>query len=549
MESDESVLWSDHNMVNGAVRRSSLPSIAGSVDCEAPFLTGSWFKFGILLTAAFGLRAVLLGLLGPGRDEVAYWYWSWHHLDASYSALTLGAIRLATGLGGDAVFWVRFPSFVAGILSVFLLVKWMGSLGGSTQAKAWGALLLAVTPWQGYVGSVAHPDAFLTAFTLGFAWSAERCLAERRRKGQWLCIASCFAAAAALSKLTGVLVLGAAAVLLARAGMRAPRAAGISALILGAAAAALALHFDASLTRALRSFGTFAPDLPWSAKFASLGAEFLVLAGPALLFVGGNGLRRKLTRSPLHWSPGELLGASWIAAFTMAYLLWGSAKANWFLPGLLLLVPREVIREADGDGSKFGRRLPGFVAGSAVLSVTLAFLVCLPRFPRIWQNIRSSPALASWDATYAIHAGDREREVSPTTSWTDRFLEFSDDRPVDPRVRTSLDQGLRTFVSDDYGLAFEIAFRTGRDARVVLPWDPVFASTCGWPTRSEMAGWPGTSVPAALFVSRRPPPREELRARFDSLEVVAPPGAGREGSGPEFAPLHVVGCFGYRGGP
>ncbi len=37
-------------------------------------------------------RILLAATLAPGRDELAYWYWAWHGLDASYSLVAAGAL-------------------------------------------------------------------------------------------------------------------------------------------------------------------------------------------------------------------------------------------------------------------------------------------------------------------------------------------------------------------------------------------------------------------------------------------------------------------------
>jgi hypothetical protein len=152
--------------------------------------------------------------------------------------------------------------------------------------------------------------------------------------------------------------------------------------------------------------------------------------------------------------------------FFVAFFVLGQAKSNWFLPAFVLLLPSAAASE---------KRLRGHGV-SLALSLLLVLGWTLPAVPGVWSALVARlPAAAN--ASYERHLGERERDVSPTRSWASRVEEYHRSSAVDDaqRVLAGIDGPI---VSNDYGLAFQVAHRLGRDRLVRLPWDPVFAGTC-----------------------------------------------------------------------
>lgn len=478
---------------------------------------GTW-----VLAALLAVRAALALTLELGRDEAAYWYWAWHGPDASYSLVTGLAVRASTALLGDSPPAVRLPAVIAGALSVVALVAACRRAGTGRSAALAGGVALAAAPAASLAGTIVHPDAFLLLFAVLFAERAAAVAREGPGRGR-LAGAAAAAALAALSKLPGALFLLPAAFLVAR--HRGDRAALPAGAVLVAAAAVLGAGADPDLLRGVREFGRFAPGLTAGDRAILLAAELVAWCGPALLLAGAAGaiaLRRPEARTAWPaWSAAALL-----LAFFAGFAAAGQAKANWFLPGLALLVP-PAVRQAEAAGRLAPLRAAG--AGSALLALAVAGALALPARPDLWNRVAGGDRARQAAGLYTGHVGDREAQVSPTRSWVERAEEFRERPGDDPRVA-----GAGILAGPDYGLAFRIAHAVGRRTRVLLPWDPVFARSCGGDLE------PGADV---LFVSSGAAPPADWAALFREVEELPP---GPAASGPA-APFRAWSCRSWTG--
>lgn len=482
----------------------------------------------ILAVFLLALRGALAGLLGPGRDELAYWYWAHHALDTSYSLVTTGAIWLATSLFGDGPAAIRLPGLLAGGLTVAIVGRSVRALGGSFGAAALAMLAVTASPWQGYVGTVAHPDAFLSLFVVGYAAAAMRLRQESESEsaGALIALAAC-AGLTAWTKLTGAILLAPALWLAWRCRRAQPAGSVTAALIIVGVAASLLATLDVELLRGLRAFGTFDGRTGPLGRVGIIAAKLVGFGGPALLLLAGFGAHA-LARSGRRgrWPLGGA-AALWIGFFTL-FLFVGQAKANWFLPALLWLVPPGAValeagvRGAAGGGSEVpfaARATRGAAYFTFALSVLGAGVWALPHAPTVWPRVVAAPAVQRIDGTYAQHVGPREAEVSPCRTWTARLAEYGPPPPLDSRIRAALEAPSASpprLTSHDYGLAFALAWRYGRDVKVHLPWDSVFRRSSGSPLAAgESTIWVSTAQDA---------PPADWAAGFASVAEISPPG-------------------------
>jgi hypothetical protein len=468
----------------------------------------------LLVLGLFSVRIALAGIARPGRDELAYWYWAWHSLDAGYSLVTLSAVRISTTLCGDGAWAMRLPGLLAGVASAFLFHRIARRGGGDPGTAAWLTLAFVASPWQGYVGGVVHPDAFLG---LGLLLFADGVTAGERRGAGRIATGACLAG---LSKLTGALLLPVAAVtLLRRGGTRGRRIAAAGALLL--VAGLFAVSVQPGTLRGVEQLGTFAVGTPRGAVLALGLLEAMVLAGPALVGLAAAGVR--VGRGPLRW-----LAASWIA-FHVAFALLGQSKGNWYLPAFVALAAAAAVGAVGAVGAveaavpggrgsgrpatatPGGRHVPGWLppaaVASAALSLTLATLAVLGAGSARDGTTHLPVAL---DRSYARHVGAREAEVSGARTWSERFAEYVA-VPPDVRWPEDVPPGSIRLVGHDYGLLCGLAHSIGRSAGILLPWDPVFTPEVH-PIR------PGEDV---LWVDPAPPP-SAWASGFRRAEVVPP---------------------------
>ncbi|MEZ5064731.1 MAG: hypothetical protein R3B81_08330 [bacterium] len=472
----------------------------------------AWLPFA-LLVAVMAARAVLAWRLAPGRDEVAYWAWA--HLGEGYSPALTTTIRIATNAFGDSARAIRSPSVIAAAAAPFLLAAIIRARGASISIAGWTALALAASLGGAWAGIVAHPDAWLLLAAAGFAATA-----DARRPGVG---PAASAALAALSKPVGGLLGFPAAWLAIRRFRSAPAPSLLSLLILAIGAVLVANRLDSETRRGLAELGRFAPDVGLVGRFAWTALELVANAGPGLLYVAGVGAFRGRRDDVV-----RLTGLGWLAVFA-AFLLAGQAKANWFLPGLVLLAPAGA--DALGRAGR-ERRLAALTLASTGWLLAVGALIAEPGWS---DRLRRWPAL---DRTYAIHVGPREGAVSSARRWSERLREYDELPARDARVTEALERGA-ILGSGDYGLAFGLAWAYGRRATgsppgVWLPTDPVFATGTGdLPLDAEVV-WVeprGARPPAAVVAAFR-----EFRA---AAAVPAEPGIEPG--------LEVFHGIGYRG--
>jgi hypothetical protein len=464
-----------------------------------------------VLAALLVLRVVLAADAGLGRDESAYWYWAHHGLDASYSLATVGAVRLATDLLGDSPLAARLPSLLAGMLAVLGMARTVQRLGGSGRAAVAAAIVLASVPTLSFSGAFVHTDTFLV---LGVVWFGERAAAiaaDGATRGRLLGLVLAMALAA-YSKLTGALLAPAAAWILWQH-RRAPGAV-LAAAAMGLAGAGLVASADPRILAGIREFGRFAPTVPRGDRLLHFLGENLVWGGPALIAAAAAGaLRLRAAEARARW-PVSAAVVVWVAFFG-AFALAGQAKANWLVPAMVLLVPSGVLAWEARRRPAWGTPLVGL---AALITAGQAAAILLPGQPAIWETVREAGWARTVAPTYAAHAGEREQRVSPTRTWIERAEEFREPAATDPRLQAI--PAPLVLASDDYGLAFRIAHDLGRDVRVLLPEDPMFARVSG----GEPA--PGTDV---RYVSRLSGPPAAWGAAFEELrELPAPPGGFKD---------------------
>ncbi len=455
------------------------------------------WTFGALLAALTAARFALAAGWAPSRDEAAYWYWAWHGVDASYSLVTVGLVRIATALLGDGAFAMRLPGLVAACATVAGTVAAARRLGTTRRTALAVGAAVAASPWHVYTGTVVHPDAFLgaAAALLGWALTAPP---------RWIAAAGAVSVAA-LAKLPGALLAAPLLPALLRWRARAGVTAAVAG-VFGATAALLLADADGSILRGVREFGRFGPGVGPAERVGWTVLEIVLATGPALLLAAGAGAwAMRGSEARARWPAADAAAA--LLAFFGAFALAGQTKGNWFAPALVLLAPPGAAAlERRGSGSL----LRGTALAGAVVALAGAWIAGQPA---VAARLAKAAPLAALDASYARRVGAREATVSPDRTWSARAADLAGEPGVDARVRAALDEGAVAIASDDYGLVFAVARQIGRDTRVWLPFDPIFARTCGEPPRA------GEEV---VYVSRSPNGMPPALARaFASCEPVA----------------------------
>lgn len=386
-----------------------------------------------LIGAAFALRITLLFLPELGRDEAAYLYWTWHPRP-DYAPLFQLQLLLAR-LVSDAPWFLRSTQLVLAGTSVWLFGQWLRERGAVPCA---GAAAVATLPWLVFAGGIVHPDGLLVTGLLVFALGAER-------KTAWLVVVG--AGLAAGAKLTGFVAVAVGLVWLARR-----RAWGPFATLL-AATGMLAALLEPATFAAARDFARIDQG-----PFARVGLLLLevVLIGGTLLWT------MRLRRGPV-----ALTGSMIVAGFALAAVMTGQVKANWILPGLLLLwstsIPRGVLVGAALVSTlTSGAMVTGYVAPGLAASAERRLGPLAPDYPTV--------------------AGTREARVASARTWADYLAGFHAhfDWPDLPAIPDEI-------VSDDYGIACRLALACPAGVPVVVvPGDPLFEREPGPPAARRL---------------------------------------------------------------
>ena len=386
-----------------------------------------------LVGAAFALRIVLVLLPELGRDEAAYLYWTYHpRLDyAPLFQLQLFLARLIS----DAPWFLRSTQLVLGGLTVWLFGQWLRERGTIPCA---GAAAIATLPWLVFVGGVLHPDGLLVTGLIIFALGLE----SRR---PWPVAAGALMAAGA--KLAGLVAVCVALVWLAQ--RRAWRAFTVLAL----ATAALAMLLEPATFVAARDFARIERGVIF--RIGLLAFEIALIGGALLV-------APRWRRSPI-----ALTGLIYVGGFGLAAIATGQVKANWILPGLLLLWSTSVPR--------------GVRVGGAVVTTLLAgAMVTGYASPKLAASVESGARAFLPD--YPTVAGARESRVASAGSWAEYLAGF--------HARVSWPEGLDgcdEIVSDDYGIACRLALECPSGVPfVVVPDDPLFQREPGAPPKRRL---------------------------------------------------------------
>lgn len=427
------------------------------------------------------LRAPLLLLPGPGRDEAAYYYWA-HAGSWGYAPLLLAWVRALEWTGLPALAAIRLPGLIAGTLVVILFDRWLETRGLGRGQRGLALLALILTPWHLLVGSVLHPDALFLAALLGLA------LALRARH---LLLAAVWGGAAVLAKPTGVLLLPVlAAWFLTRRSRRGPAALG---LLMGLSLPGI-LGITPAMVREILDFARLDPGLPLFSRLGLALGSVLVYGGLLLPLGAVRGTLsgwRRILRGDRVELPVLLLALTLVLTFSVAAVFHHQIKGSWFLPALILLWPQE------------GLRLPRPALGLllVVSSIPGLLLAGTMPFPKRASGLETAWGLGS---IYAEMAGSRETRVSSTRTLSQRFREF---RNLEPTAKEALrfwqsatgeEAPPTLLVSDDYGLAARLAYCwPSRRPGLWIPDDGLF-------DRGDPAG----PVPGILIVAvRRSPDR------------------------------------------
>lgn len=512
-----------------------------------------------LLALFVSLRLPLWLLPGPGRDEAAYHYWA-HHPEPAFAPLLQLAVRVFELPFGPSLLALRAPVILLGLLLPLLHDLHLRRNRAPGSTRFFHAALLMVTPWQCFAGSILHPDAFLTAALLGLVLAA--------RDGRVL-LTAMFAALAAWSKPTGLLVLPIAAWLLGKLDSDRPRRVFAARALVAAAALPFLTAVDPRLLDGIGQFGRVADDVSPARRVTTWLVGLLFLAGPVLPLLAGVGIRERLRAlrqgaPPLRREAHAVLSVSilLIAVFCGAALFRGQFKGNWLLPAFVLLLPTH------GQASPtVPVRLHRVLLGAG-LSLTLLASI-------LQATVLSNPRLAgelearfAWAAhtvgSYSVQAGAREAEVSAASTWAERFAEYGDAREfardvefawrrasapgADEARKRGLDSdgetgerigmekapgaappasgpgfsdtgALRCLISDDYGLAMQLHWYLGHDRiRVALPADGVFYRTSNTAI-AEIAETAAAAPQPMLILAVRGGPEAVLRDEAGHLAL------------------------------
>ncbi len=417
----------------------------------------------VFVLGLLALRAPLWWRPGLGRDEATYVYWA-AHFESRYAPLVEGGLAALRLVGAHSPAMLRTLSLLTGVAVLWLFHQWLRERGISERARALAVAAIALSPWQSYVASLIHPDGLLTVAALAFALSL--------RRGQLLGAAGA-AVLALWAKPSGLVVVAVALLHFVLPPWTTQLGRRTSAAAILLVSTAWSLHqWTPEMLQALRSFGRISADVgPLSRAFLGAGS-LAFLAGPLPLWAGVRAVRNPQLRSLLDpRRAGELLGWVYLLAFGVAALGLGQIKANWILPSLLLLWPEfSIDRRSLRWGMLF---VPALFSGAMVVA-----FVSPATLAKVEERIGDHAP------HYLTLAGEREAEVAGASRWWHRTAEYRSLRPwtlqlleEHPELRS-----VETIVSDDYGLAAQLAMELERIGptpvpQLVLPLDPLFART------------------------------------------------------------------------
>ena len=469
----------------------------------------AWVACTLLLALDFAARFHLATSLSLSKDELCYWDWS-RAPDASFALVPFASIRLACALLGDTALAVRLPFVVAATGAASFLAAFTVALRLHPWVAFVAVALFVGTAWFHFVGSLAHPDAFLALFWMAALWAMARASRPAsRRRGAWVLTGALFAAAAALSKYTGFLLWPAwlLASLVSGRGRRPPwpwLLAGTLVWIAGIAPAVLAIAGEgAHWALATFRLSDLSRSIPWGARIPALfAAPAIALFTPGYLVYAVGLLHalwhRRHPTSAWGWT-GVLVSIPVLVAAAR-----GSIKGNWILPAFWGTLPRGASFFLSGAPRRTVLALL-VLAGFASTAAMHAAMVDPDGASEIAARIPSSDAL---DQTYESTVSTQELRHAATRTWLERAYEFHVGRGVvdSSAARAAAFDSTAAVLTNLYEIAYAARFH-GCALPVHLVEDTRFARTDlfladegFWPERAVYVTVPGTRLPEPFFL-------------------------------------------------
>jgi len=143
----------------------------------------SWQSRSFALVALFSsYRLLVMGLTGLGDAEAYYWRWS-RSIDLSYfdhPPVVAYLIRIFNEIGGESVFWTRFPSLLFFVLSCILIHKIALLIFEDEEIAFYSLLFFILCPILAFGGLQIVPDIPAMFFWFLFVYLVVLLLKEDR---------------------------------------------------------------------------------------------------------------------------------------------------------------------------------------------------------------------------------------------------------------------------------------------------------------------------------------------------------------------------------
>tara|TARA_B100000686_G_C16763774_1_gene960469 strand:- start:54 stop:1661 length:1608 start_codon:yes stop_codon:yes gene_type:complete len=463
-----------------------LPNVTGH-----PSDVNSTHVFRLLFISVVGalLKLWLVVDVDFGKDEVAYWYWA-QQFDASYSALPLIAIRLASTLSHSEIV-IRVPFVLMGIVSTLLMYAWCVRCGLNYRIAYWATIAFATSHWIWHTTSFLHPDGFLVPCWLATVYIADVACDRSSIRGKTRIVAlfSVLGACAGFSVLSKYSGAGLAAGIMTGI-MIHQRYHGIALVAAFSGLALVTSTLVATLAESgfhmpvtLGSLSKIVANQPMALRFAAFVSAPMFYISLPLWIALTTSLAHLIhlawrTRATLNHRLMLLLlpVVCTITAFAFFALVKGQVKGNWILPAMLGIWP-----------FAFGAKIPGQQITSALKLINrrwfmitmialglahsgaVAWILKVPAVANIEQLFGQTVA---FNYRYLVSKEDQVRE--PSRSWEDRLCEYHGWRQFAHQVenRAAFFDGDKQIpiVSNQYQIVFAQAFY-GNFARPVYTID------------------------------------------------------------------------------
>jgi hypothetical protein len=460
------------------------------------------------------VKGLLLVGVELGKDEVAYWYWARHHLDASYAFVMFAIIRVFDVLlcGNDLL--LRLPFVLGSVASAWLLNRACERAGLTTQDRLLAVLSFVSSHWAWHTGSFLHPDGVLIPIWLATLASAHR--ADRTKSdGDWV-ITGVLAGLTCLCKYTGCILAAGLVLALAlrgRHGLRALFLAAVPCAVVSTPLLWALWDLDFHLPFTLGSLSQVAAEQPviWRAALFIV-APLLYVSAPLLwLLYGGMGRAwRQRTQDGV-----DLLlvpALSLLATFAFFAIVNGQVKGNWVLPGFLGLWP---LAFDNLHRRRFHRIwwVALLILGAGQTAVPAMTL----RLPATAQWLVSASGTMV-DATYPAIVSPTDLPREPTFSWTERVCEYHGWSEFGHDVSARLAQRNLSRVrlaSGEYGVGYGLGRYMPDQPDVTIIDDQRFAHIADVGAQESTIYVTRRGNPLPPSVSQRQPTRLDRATRYD----------------------------------